>query len=290
MERSIRMSKILAAVDFSGVSMNTAKFAHQLCSKTGASLHLAHVLEEAPLDLYGGAGMYRLESRWFSAAEKRLTAFAGKLGRRVKVSTEVVRAFGGVAAALTRGAIRERADWIVLATRGRGGVQRFLLGSVAERVVRTSSVPVLTVRNPPRFVRLRRILVPVDFSPNSVRSVRYALAMAKRFRSEVELLHVIDVAALPLYGKGAFTGSLVACGEKLMAKLLRRLSIRFAPATKIVSNSKSPAKEICKEARRWRADCIILFTHARSGYDRFMMGSEAEQVLRNSPCPVLTLR
>lgn len=144
---TLDIKRILVPLDFSTNSARALDYAHSLAQKFGAALHLVHVCEvpgTASMDAYAIA--YTDSSqRLGEEAEKGLNEVARAL-TDVKVTTEVL--FGRPASAIVEDATNNTADLIVMGTHGHGAVMHLLMGNVAERVVRASPCPVLTVREP----------------------------------------------------------------------------------------------------------------------------------------------
>ena len=146
---TLEITRILVPVDFSSNSQRALDYAHGLALKFGAALHLVHVCEvpsmmTPALDAYAIA-YTDWSQRLGEEAEKELIKITTALGD-VKVTTEV--RFGAPASAIVEAAGANKADLIVMGTHGHGAVMHLLMGNVAERVVRTASCPVLTVREP----------------------------------------------------------------------------------------------------------------------------------------------
>jgi len=142
-----RLRRILAAVDFSSPSKNAARHAHELAATTGARLELFHVLPDLevplPMNPAGLGASTTVVEELEPAAQSALSTLADELGGGVEISTEVWH--GPAAATILNRAVETDADLIVLATLGHTGLDRLLLGSVAERVARLSECPVLVV-------------------------------------------------------------------------------------------------------------------------------------------------
>jgi nucleotide-binding universal stress UspA family protein len=193
----------------------------------------------------------------------------------------------------------EKVDLLVIATHGRGGVKRLVLGSFAEEVLRHAPCPILLVKRPkdgaPPAFPPRRILVPTDFSANNAPALETAKLWARRFGAEVRLLHVIE-HALDLYGvrqdlmpisNQLFEGIRKDADSKLRALVADEWSgIRNA----YVIRAGMPVAETVREIQEYKPDLVILGTHGRTGWHRLLLGSVAEGVLRRAPCPVLALR
>lgn len=147
-----RFTRIVVPTDFSDTSDSALEYARTLAETFHASLHLVHAFDDpyaagalAP-EVYGAVPAELRESA-LRAAERHLQErLPADQQQRVRGSTSIV--MGAPAAAIVKYAADHGADLIVMGTHGRGGVAHLLLGSVAEKVVRTAPCPVLTVREP----------------------------------------------------------------------------------------------------------------------------------------------
>jgi universal stress protein A len=146
-----KIKHILAAVDFSDPSLAALRYAADLARALKAEIEIVHVVEPliyAPM-IGSAVDLERFREEQERAAQLRLNSLADRLRRKgVRCRTQLK--VGGAPSAILDLAKRRAADLIVMATEGRHGVGRLLLGSVAERVVRNSPCPVLTVRARPR--------------------------------------------------------------------------------------------------------------------------------------------
>jgi universal stress protein A len=139
---------IIHPIDFSEEAETAERQAAELARRLGAELLLLHVSVETPLYAEGTLGMadvkgvYETQARW---AEQQLADRAALLTKS-GVATRWRRRVGSVHDTICDVAREEAADYIVMGTHGRGGIARFMLGSVADRVVRTAPCPVVTVR------------------------------------------------------------------------------------------------------------------------------------------------
>jgi nucleotide-binding universal stress UspA family protein len=186
-------------------------------------------------------------------------------------------------------------DVIVMGTHGRTGVERLLIGSVAESVVRTAPCPVFTVRTdaeagPPTTVR--RILVPVDFSDEARVAVRHAKELALTYGARIDLLHVVEEVIYPsTYGIEPVelpTGEVIENVENALAKMARE-DVGIEHAVVEARMGYAP-NEILTYAREHDSDLIVIATHGRTGIDRLLMGSVAERVVRQSSGPVFVVK
>jgi nucleotide-binding universal stress UspA family protein len=193
-------------------------------------------------------------------------------------------------------------DLIVIATHGYTGYKHMFLGSTAERVVQHSACPVLVVRlhaarwNGTSDVRtrtgfqLKRILVPTDFSECSRAGFDYGLQLARDFKAELRMVHVINPHAYPFGDKytalndARLTREAADAAHKKMRSMAARSKARYY--ARVIYGS--PAVEICNAANE-DVDLIVISTHGRTGLGHLLIGSIAERVVRYAHCPVLVI-
>lgn len=139
----------------------------------------------------------------------------------------------------------------------------------------------------------KRILVPVDGSPTSNTGLDEALKLARAGSSRIRLVHVIDDTLAFSSPDGAGVNyvldSLRKAGRDALASAADRVRrSKVEVEDDLVENvTGRVADAIVERAKRWRADLIVMGTHGRRGFDRLLLGSNAELVVRNSPVPVL---
>jgi nucleotide-binding universal stress UspA family protein len=145
--------------------------------------------------------------------------------------------------------------------------------------------------------KLKTILVPIDFSGLSKKSLAYALNLAGQFHSEIILLHVIQSLSYPaadvtyayyMPDNGAMR-KIKSDTEARLKQLVNNASKkRFIKKTMVLNGQ--PYEEIIDAAQRLKADLIVINTHGYSGFKRAFLGSTTERVVRSAPCPVLVVR
>jgi nucleotide-binding universal stress UspA family protein len=293
--------KILFATDLSRSAEAAEAYASTLAASWGASLTVMSVLEfppglnpEYPVHrLYLGELM-KQATRGLVDVKERISARGVEVQTRIATgvpSEEVVAASRG-----------EGTDVIVVGTVGKTGLQHVLLGSTAERIIRTAPCPVLAVRtdrskmeqdggnHPP--VELKRLLVPVDFSDCSLDALEYAVIVAQRVQASLTLLHVMEPVS---YGLD-FTFPHPEKRERMREAITSRLDglVSALASAQVTADyllrGGLPNDSILEAARTGSADLIVMGTHGRRGLSHAFYGSVAESVLRQSHCPVLTVR
>jgi nucleotide-binding universal stress UspA family protein len=145
------------------------------------------------------------------------------------------------------------------------------------------------------MIEIRRILCPVDFSDHSRRALDHAVAIARWYQSTVTVLNVFSPAPVPAVGPGpaVFEPMVLTAVDRdqLLADTTAFAAAEGAPgiAIEAVVREGNPAREILEQATSMKADLLVVGTHGRSGFERLVLGSVAEKVLRKAGCPVLTV-
>ena len=144
----------------------------------------------------------------------------------------------------------------------------------------------------------QRILVPVDGSPPSEAGLKVAIDMAKLTGAQIRLLHVVDPMpfAYSAEGYGAMATDVLALmresGEQVLRAARERV-VQDGVATDTVLLDGYGGRlcdRVAEQVKDWQADLIVIGTHGRRGLPRMLLGSDAEQVLRTAPVPVLLAR
>jgi nucleotide-binding universal stress UspA family protein len=293
----MNIEKLLLATDFSSWARRAEEYALSLAGSWRAHLTVMTVLEFPP----GMNPDYPVNQQYLTdrmrEASEQLVEFKGRATKRgIVVATRI--ATGIPSEELNAAALAEESRLIIVGTRGKTGLAHVLLGSTAERVIRTAPCPVLAVHmakaEPPveYGVSLERMLVPIDFSDCSLDALEYAAVVAGQAKASIELVHVLEPLSYGLDFTLSHADEREQKREK-WAKRLQELSSALAAAGLTVNNRLRgglPADSILDAAREWPCDLIVMGTHGRRGVSRVMAGSVAEAVLRRAQCPVLTVR
>jgi nucleotide-binding universal stress UspA family protein len=286
---------ILAATDFSETADRAVALARDLARRFAAELHLLHVvvlLDDAHLE-----GEHRDElERLITTGEKaRRTILEGATEESpgITATPHLVRGLAPDEVIL-ESASEIGVDLIVMGTHGRRGLKHLLLGSVAEKVARAQSAPVLTVRadaaiNPEG---ISRILVPYDFSESSAHAARFAGLWARALGAEITLLHVVEPVVYPEF----------YAVDVVSADLMRHLSERSEEALKKAAEEQLSGLPVATSVEVGRAadtivhhaepqhfDLVIMSTRGLSALEHVLLGSVAEAVLRRCRVPLVTI-
>lgn len=277
--------EVLFASDLTPASDRAFDHASILAERLGARLTLYHAVDTAHLSEAREAGDPEVARRSGEAAQAHL----GRLASTVAAGSSIVVEQSNQAAQALLAQIRAtHPDLVVMATHGREGLAHFFLGSVTERILEVGGSPVLCVREPDHGVALpyRRILVPTDLSEASRRAFPLAALLARSFGAEVLGVHVAQVWPGSLAGIPTLIEEIVPSESSLGQFLLPEFAgLRVKARVEIGA----PWDRIVETARMEKADAIVLSTHGADSLVDRVLGSHAERIIRQAPCPVLVV-
>lgn len=268
---------VLCPVDFSELSAHALRHAAVLAGCGHARIIAAYANRfEAPPYFTEGQ-VAELQGQFqesFSAAERSLKAFVeSTLGESAgTVETRIVE--GLPADAIRELATITHADLIVMGTHGRTGFNRWTLGSVTERILRESPVPLLTVRGAPQEP-VRHILCPIDGTEVSSRAFRLAANLGACFDAAVTALYV---------HQGDTANPMPDLCNWIPAEERGRCNIR-----ELVRHG-DPAEQIVALASEEAYDLLVLGAPHRRFFEGMVLGTTTLRAVRHAPCPVLTVR
>jgi nucleotide-binding universal stress UspA family protein len=290
----MNFKKILVPVDFSEFSNKAVEFALFAAEKYDAHITLLHIIvlfqedvnEEMQLQEYEKfvqmkeKESYRLLQLHNKEAEKRGVTIDSKILRRVSAADSILEFIND-----------NDFDLVVMGTHGRTGLKKWMYGSVAEKVVRLSPVPVLTTHHPLKKFAIEKILVPLDFSEYSKKASDTAIQLARRFNAALTFLHVIEQEYHPAFYT-ANVESIFRVDPELRDRSTQKLreftGYESEDVVYVVSEGKA-FKEIVEYARKNHSDIIVMATRGFTGLEHLLIGSTTERVVRLAPCPVLTV-
>jgi nucleotide-binding universal stress UspA family protein len=263
----------------------------RLAERLGAELHAVHAFEMPPAVLRTHMAAGAPERRVREMIERQLTERLEAQLRRIAPETaaELRLTIGPAGDTLVSVASKVRANLILVGATRQGPMIRHLLGSTADRVIRTSTVPVLVLR-PPFASEFRRVLLTTDRTTLS----EDALGAAGRLVAELAGAGTPEVRCLEVTWVSEWIRpalqpqQLLREGRAQLDRFLASVELPFPAVTPRVRVG-DPAKEIVAEAADWSADLVVVGTRGRAGVSRFLLGSVAGSVLRSALCDVLVL-
>jgi len=271
-------ARILVPLDGSELSEGIFAHVRRLLVRDDAEVVLFHVLAER---LTPPSEEERKASEYLTTLVDRLTESGG--------SAHYHLASGDASTEILSFAAASEPSLIAMSTHGRGGLGRWARGSVAERVLRNSTHPLLLAspaglgdERTEAHVGFRRILVPLDESEWAADIIPLVRTLAISYEAEVILFHVepMSVAPVQRVPDGA-PGSLDR----------QRAALEDADVpVRVRTEHGSFAGCILNAVDDDEADLVMMTTHGRSGFSRWVFGSVAEKVIRNCPVPIIVVR
>ncbi len=297
------LAAIAVATDHSETAASAALWAAELAKKRGAKLFLVRAFDPSlpvlPVD--GAVPMPpSLLTDLEDAARSQLTQTAMELEERVGIPVRPIFGVGSAARCIIDLAMENGAEVIVAGTRGLGGFTHALLGSTAERLVRYSPVPVITI-HPDKIARcgnLKRILLPMDFSIHSHRAfeaARHVLGIQPNDgESSILLMHAYHLpieftslaSAVPILP--SYIAEAAAAAQKNLQEVASTLRDQGYNVETVASEG-YPPEVIVQEAKANNVGLIAMPTHGYRGIKHLLQGSIAERVSHTANCPVLTV-
>ena len=290
---------ILVPLDRSEIAEQAVSVAASIARRSGGTLNLVSVNEHLPAFAFASDSL-EIVRETEEASHKDLADYLGSIAVAVRdvqegmVETAVLE--GSPAAALSRYAEASAVDLIVMTTRGRRGLGRWLIGSVADEVLRRVHVPALLLhpRDPPWALHFRKLLVGLDGEIEEP-VLRSAIALGSLYAPTSYTLARVVEPPLPMMTP------LSPCPVMVEPERLEHLEAEARTYVEGVSdrlrtqglNSSwevrvgGVATRILELAETTLADCIVVGTHSRRGLDRLVLGSEAERIVHAATLPVL---
>jgi len=281
---------LLVPVDFSSPSRRALDVATHLVDRATGRIQVLTVLDR---NLLRGPHAARLIGEAQESLERRVSALADlypKLAGRIKSRVDVGVPWHAIVRASEKGH-----DAVVMGTTARKGLDRLMLGSVAERVARLCRVPVVVTPPKRKAGPIESILLATDFSKSAGPAAAKAVETARSLGATLTVLSVVpDIVAggeielsLTLYRK-----QLATIKRDLHARL-KRFAAKHAkdvPRIRTLARVGSAADTIVKEAAALGSDLVVVGTHGESGFFAAILGSVARSVLRKAPCPVMVVK
>jgi len=272
------MKTIIVPVDFSEQSEYALQFAAEIARNQQAEILALHMLEMSPALLSTG-DTAPSENVVFllKLAEKRFADFLNKDYLQGVSITPVIKHFK-VFSEINEIAEEQGADLIIMGSHGTDGLEEIFIGSNTEKVVRSSTVPVLVVKERHSDFSIDRFVFACDFEAESVEAAKKAQRMAELFGAEFLLVYINTPNDAFLSTKDAY--------NKISAFLtLARMGKEVE-----VYNDYTIEKGILNYAESVSADLIGIPTHGRKGLSHFLLGSISEDLANHSSLPVVTFK
>ncbi len=272
------MKEIIVAIDFSKGSMYALDLAIDIANKTDANIMMVWVDNQSEADSVAHASGSEIRNEAKSHIEKIEEEYQKKLNKG-KLSYKLRK--GRVYSEIANQAKYNDADLIIAGTHGTSGFEKMWMGSNAFRIVTYAPCPVITIRYGFNFnKKLERIILPIDSSMDTRQKVPFTCNIAKYFDAEIHVL-------------GLYTTSLKAIQRKVdtyvdqVEKYLKDNNVKFVINFVTADNTTNSTIEYSQKVN---ADLIAIMTEQEKTAANFWLGPYAQQMVNNSPIPVLSIQ
>ena len=286
------LKTILVPLDGSELAEQVLPYASEIARRATAEILLLTSIQ--PVGIWDATATAINWEREERVAQEYLDAQKERL-QAAGVKVRVKREHGEAAAGILETAEAEDVSLIAISTHGRSGLTRWLFGSVADRIVQHSHVPLLMIRPDEKAAAptFQKILVPLDGSETAASVLPFVEEMAKLFGASLVLYHAVPpISAYPGFETvnpqldGQVLQEMQQQARELLSRAARDLEGRGLHATVAVSIDLA-VDGVLHAAKETGADLIAIGTHGRSGIGRMVMGSVANAVMRRSELPCL---
>jgi nucleotide-binding universal stress UspA family protein len=274
------MKRILVPTDFSECAGWATEVAAGIAKKTGSRLYLLHIIQiptyesNTSLDSYSDIA----ESLFVMKLVKQKFTELLKQPYLQGVNVQELVLFDSVYEAISKHAKENEIDLIVMGTHGSSGVKELLIGSNTEKIIRTSDVPVLSIKSKMLDFKPRNIVFASNFYGESMRNFDRIRSFARLFDATIHLLKVNTPNNFET----------TAYSERLMASFVEKAGL--TDYTSNIYNEEKIEDGIHHFADRVGADLIAMETHGRTGVAHLLTGSITEGVANHSRLPVLSVK
>ncbi len=264
---------ILCPVDFSELSANALRLAALIgrrCSCPLTALH-AHWFEVPPY--LTASQTEQIEAQLRNSIEQARSALQRFAGRAVETNAPEVRVEeGDPREAILRVALSTGSSLIVMGTHGRSGIRRLTLGSVAEQVMHSSTIPVLTVRETVRVNTISKVVCAVNDSEVSRRALVYAATLAQCLGARLTVIHVLE-----------------GDQRRAIADLCAWVALQKRPNCEIqeVTRHGHAVEQILRAVEEQDADLLVLGAEHKLLLDKTVIGATATQLVRHARSAIL---
>jgi nucleotide-binding universal stress UspA family protein len=273
-------NKILVPVDYSPQSLIALEQAANLAKVFNAEITILKVAETG-----GVAGFFSSKhmDEFTTALEVQLKDFVAEQVKKLGVAMNAILRRGKVYDEIVETAEEIKATFIVMGTSGsESGMKRFI-GSNALRVVRSSKIPVITIKGQHHRKGCQNIILPLDLTKETKEKVGKAIEFAKRFGSTVRVVSV-------LFTSDEFIVNRLTRQLDQVKKFIEKSAVECsAEIIKSTKGSESLAEVIIDYANKAKGDLVIIMTQQENDYTEYFIGSSAQEIINHSDIPVLSI-
>jgi len=278
------VKNILWPTDFSAEAREALLYADAFAKTFSAQITALHVAPDFAPALYDTALIQNELMLRTTALKRKATARIQSAGAKMGIAfKKIILTEGSAAKIITETAEKEKADLIIMGRKGQSMLEKILIGSVANHVLRHSPVPVLVTKKGKRKLAIKKILVPTDFAKEEDVERDFAWRLASGFGASLTFLYVLELYGHEFRMVDQMFQSVLEKFQRRAEKVGKGISV-----TKDVTRAINAPQGIDEYSRTHHFDLIVMATCAR-GLGRFFLGSTTEKVISSTELPVLAL-
>lgn len=223
----------------------------------------------------------------------------------VGIKATTATSYGDVAEEIVKYANNKKMDLIIMATHGYSGTKQWMFGSITQKVLYGTEIPVLLIKSksPEVSVEFNRILLPVDGSSFSESTFPYVEELTKKTNKEILLLHICEPPIVPSYGSRPINPTWKKYRDDMWAEMeqqstsylkktttaLKKKGIKVKSRV-VKAQTNEVAQTIMQISKEENIDLIVIATQGRAGVNRWVHGSVANRIVEDFPQPILLIR
>jgi nucleotide-binding universal stress UspA family protein len=290
-----KLRKILWATDGSTKSVNALKYSKKLSEKFNSKTIGIYVISDLNRKIFNLLNMKINFDEMIAAEKDTFNKFFVKIQSEFKKQKREFEHF--VACGKTDEEVlgyseKNKIDLIVLGHKGSSPEEGMFSGSSTNKIVRSSEIPVLVVNTKPkkRLSNIKKIVVPINLTEDIVSALDYAVFIASKLGAEISVLYVQEFVSYSYEMPILILDDMKNYFDKKLKKLVSKYKNKNIKISTNVTEYLNPYIGILRHCEIVKPDLIVMNTHERKGLKKYFIGSVAEKIINDMPCPVLTLK
>lgn len=273
------IKRILIPYDFSETAALSLEHAVFMAKLLKADIYLLHILESVSFTSAFGAAFGNVDKKLESESNTKLDEIGKQIHMNNGITVKSITEVGRIYRKIVDVAKRENIDIIIMGTHGVSGYKKFNVGTNTSKVVEEAACPVISVQTHSKKIGFKKIVLPIDNSPQSRQKVSYALAVARSYGSHICIAGLIDFSNED--NKRMFKLKVDQVGEWLLQHGVS-VEKKFVEGDNLAKMTMQTAEEL-------DADLIVIMTEQEPSITGFFLGTYATQVVNHSKIPVMAV-
>ena len=290
----MKLKNILVPIDFSDFSYNALVYSFFLAEKFKANITVIHVVSLYSESFTEKDQLGKVD-KFIEEHEQKRKQMLENTRKKAKIKgrsfeTKLIRSLsisGGILDFIKE----NNFDMVVMGNHGNTGLKKFFAGSVSERLLRLSPIPVITIHKNWKKRTIEKILLPVDFSDAAGRSIEFKHDLNKHFNAQTHYVHVVEQDEHPEFYNVSFS-SILEENPQLREHIMKNLKIAGKPLKEndVLEVLEGKAhKELGQYVKTNDIDMVIMSCRGQNYFENILIGSTTERMVSHAVCPVLVV-